>query len=180
MNYLMLPGIGGSDRDHWQSRWEDGNPCFNRFCPESWAAPELENWLAALEERVICHPEPPILVAHSLACLLVAHWAARTRCRAAGAFLVSVPDPVGPNFPAVARSFAAPPSDPLPFPSLIVASEDDPYGSPVYAQRRAEEWDAGLVEVGAFGHLNSLSGLGDWPEGRRLLTAFEAGIRPKG
>jgi predicted alpha/beta hydrolase family esterase len=117
-----------------------------------------------------------MLVAHSLACLLVAHWVARTRGRVAGAFLVSVPDPEGPSFPAAAHSFAAPPSTPLRFPALIVVSENDPYGSPAHAQQRAATWRAGMVTVGAFGHLNSSSSLGDWPEGRRLLAAFEASL----
>ncbi|MEG9472588.1 MAG: alpha/beta hydrolase [Sphingomonas sanguinis] len=34
-----------------------------------------------------------------------------------------------------------------------------------------------MVEVGALGHINGASGLGSWPEGRRLLTAFRSGTR---
>jgi hypothetical protein len=39
-----------------------------------------------------------------------------------------------------------------------------------YCQRLAEHWRARLVNVGMHGHINAESSLGDWPEGRRLLT----------
>jgi predicted alpha/beta hydrolase family esterase len=95
----------------------------------------------------------------------------------AGAFLVSVPDPTGPKFPADAASFRDVPTAPLPFPALIVASTNDPYGTIAHSRSTAGAWCAGLVEVGAFGHINSSSGLGDWPAGRQLLDAFCAGLR---
>jgi uncharacterized protein len=88
-----------------------------------------------------------------------------------------VPDPEGPNFPAEASSFGMAPSRPLPFPSLIVASGDDPYGPLEYARRRAREWNAGFVEMGNLGHINGSSGLASWTEGRRLYEAFRAGLR---
>jgi hypothetical protein len=34
----------------------------------------------------------------------------------------------------------------------------------------AADWGASYVDAGARGHLNSESGLGDWLEGRRMLT----------
>jgi predicted alpha/beta hydrolase family esterase len=117
-----------------------------------------------------------VLVAHSLACLLVIHWAMQSRLRIAGAFLVSVPDPDGPEFPSAAASFRAIPEDPLPFPSLIVASTDDPYGTLAYVRRRSAQWRTGLVIAGALGHINASSGLADWAQGRGLLEAFCAGL----
>lgn len=177
---VTLPGIYGSDADHWQSVWEAADPRLSRFQPGSWDLPDLADWIEALNRAVQGAATPPILVAHSLACLLVAHWASRRHSPIAGAFLVSVPDPEGPNFPSDAASFAAVPTDPLPFPSLVVASTDDPYGSLDYMRSRAIAWGSGLVVAGAFGHISSSSGLGDWPQGRDLVAAFQAGLGAAG
>ncbi len=174
---VTLPGIGGSGEAHWQTIWEKTDPSMVRFQPTDWDKPDLHDWLAALDRAVAAATEPPILVAHSLACLLVAHWAGRgLRSEVQGAFLVAVPDPDGPSFPAVeAGSFRAVPDTTLPFPALVVASHDDPYGSIAYARRRAAAWGAGFVIAGALGHMNSASDLGDWPVGAMLLEAFRAG-----
>jgi predicted alpha/beta hydrolase family esterase len=61
------------------------------------------------------------------------------------------------------------PPDPLPFPSIVVASTDDPYGSVEFAQSCAQAWGSRFVDAGARGHINADSGLGDWPEGYALL-----------
>lgn len=176
-SFLSLPGIGGSDAAHWQSQWEAGTPSFTRFQPADWDRPDLEDWLHALDSAIAQAATPPVLVAHSLACLLVAHAADRIADRVAGAFLVAVPDPDGAAFPAEAAGFARPPRRPLPFPAVIVASSNDPYASLDHVTARAEEWNARVIDIGAHGHINSASGLGSWTHGRQLLEAFCAGVR---
>ena len=173
---VILPGIGGSGELHWQSRWETTNPRYRRFQPTDWNRPELEDWLSALDRAVGAAPQPPLLVAHSLACLLVAHWQQVSTASVAGAFLVAVPNPQGEAFPAEAASFANPPLGEFRFPSLIIASANDPYGTIEHARGRANQWGSGLVEVGELGHINEASGLGDWPQGKALLAAFAAGV----
>ncbi len=173
---IILPGVGGSGDAHWQTHWENSTTTMERFKPTSWDAPVLEDWLAALDRAVADAVEPPLLVAHSLACLLVAHWSDRpasTPIR--GAFLVAVPDPAAPAFPSEAGSFRNVPDRPLRFPTLIVASEDDPYGSPTYSRSRANAWGSGFVIAGRLGHINGASALGDWPLGRMLFESFRAG-----
>jgi predicted alpha/beta hydrolase family esterase len=65
------------------------------------------------------------------------------------------------------------------FPAVVIASTDDPFGSIEHAHARAEEWGSGIIEIGAFGHINGQSGLGDWPQGKYILKAFSAGcLRP--
>ncbi|MFD2265269.1 RBBP9/YdeN family alpha/beta hydrolase [Lacibacterium aquatile] len=176
MTILLLPGINNSGPDHWQSLWEEVESDMKRFQPADWDRPRLEDWLATLERTVADTPGPCLLVAHSLACLLVAHWAERTQRKVKGALLVAVPDPSGPAFPVEARTFGPLPTGRLPWPSLIVASSNDPYGSLPHARHCAETWGAGLVEIGPYGHINGAHGLGRWEEGRRLLTAFATGI----
>ncbi|MFT4184927.1 MAG: alpha/beta hydrolase, partial [Rhizobium sp.] len=67
-----------------------------------------------------------------------------------------------------------PPRQRLPFPSLLVASTDDPYGPSGYAKESACIWGSELVDVGPLGHINAASGLGDWPEGQALFRRFSA------
>jgi uncharacterized protein len=171
---ITLPGIGGSGDEHWQTLWEAGSKDFARFSPSSWDEPRLEDWVAALDAAVAASDGPPVLLAHSLACLLVAHWQARSALPVAGAMLVAVPDPLGAAFPAEAASFADPPEQRLRFPSVIAASGNDPFGTMDHARRRAGEWGSRLVEMGDVGHINAGSGLGDWPAGRMLLADFMA------
>jgi uncharacterized protein len=175
---ITLPGIGGSGETHWQTLWEKADRSMVRFYPNDWDHPELDEWIAALDRAIEHSVDAPLLVAHSLACLLVAHWAVRRpRRQILGAFLVAVPDPDGAAFPAVeAASFRGVPKTALPFPTLIVASNDDPYGTISYTRNQARAWGAGFVAVGAVGHINSASGLGDWPIGAMLLEAFKAGL----
>jgi uncharacterized protein len=174
---IILPGIGGSGETHWQTLWERKNPHMRRFAPANWDRPDLADWIAALDKEIAACEQPPLLVAHSLACLLVAHWQQDSCKTVAGAFLAAVPDPQGPVFPVEAAGFVGVPEKRFAFASLIVASSNDPYGSLDYARTRAAQWGSGFVEVGALGHINGGSGLGYWPDGLDLLTAFAAGNR---
>ncbi|RUM07183.1 RBBP9/YdeN family alpha/beta hydrolase [Rhizobium chutanense] len=170
--FIHLPGIGNSGNTHWQSRWEDANPAIRRFAPTSWDQPDLSDWIEALDQAVRRAKTPPVLVAHSLACLLIAHWHQRAPSPIRGAFLAAVPDPLSSRFPADAAGFADVPQTQFGFRSLIVASTNDPYGSLPYAETRAKQWGSELKIIGAAGHINGQSDLGDWPEGLALLIDF--------
>jgi predicted alpha/beta hydrolase family esterase len=168
---LVLPGIGGSGPLHWQSRWQALEPSYRRVMVPDWDLPELEAWVSSLDSAVAAAGTPPVIVAHSLGCLAVVHWAARGG-RAHAALLVAVPDPDGPEFPAVARSFAPVPAKPFAFPTRVVASRSDPYASFEFATRSAAAWGSSLSDLGDAGHINADSGLGDWPAGRLLLAGL--------
>ena len=176
---IVLPGLGGSGADHWQSRWERTDPDMTRFMPSDWDQPELADWCRALDRAVEALDRPPVLVAHSLSCLLVAHWAAERGTLTRGAMLIAVPDPSGPAFPEEARSFAPVPEQPLPFPSLIVASTDDPFGTIDYSALCARQWGSRLIALGPLGHINAASNLGDWPAGREILVSFLAELETR-
>jgi predicted alpha/beta hydrolase family esterase len=169
---LILPGYGGSGPEHWQSLWERAHPLFRRVEERDWDAPDRGQWVAALEAAVLASGPDTVLVAHSLACLQVAHWAGGTRLFVRGALLVAIPDPDAPPFPDAARGFAPVPLSPLPFPAIVVGSSDDPYATPGFTARCATAWGARHVSAGAAGHINADSGLGDWPEGYALLEAL--------
>lgn len=145
----------------------------------------LSDWLKALDAAIDEAGEAMLLVAHSLSCLLVAHWALATECddkkarrlaKVRGAFLVAAPDPASDAFPPEASSFRCVPAGPLPFPALVVASSDDPYATTVSAKEMAQAWQAGFINVGNCGHINAASQLREWPHGWALLEAFCAGL----
>jgi predicted alpha/beta hydrolase family esterase len=168
---LILPGIGGSGPLHWQSRWEACRPAYRRVEMPDWDRPQLGVWVSTLDAAVRAAGAAPVIVAHSLGCLAVAHWAAR-RGQAKAALLVAVPDPAGPEFPEVASSFGPVPRNPFGFPSRVVASRNDPYGSFEFAERCAAAWGSAFTDAGAVGHINAESALGDWAAGQRLLADF--------
>lgn len=169
---LILPGIYNSGPEHWQSLWQAAHPNFQRVMQRDWDYPVCSEWVATLEQAVKEAGPRTILVAHSMGCLLVAHWAASTQLTIEGAMLVSVPDSTGPNFPSEAVGFAPVPLNILPFKSIVVASSDDPYGSVDHMQRCASAWGSRFVAIGAAGHINAGSGLGAWPDGYHLLETL--------
>jgi predicted alpha/beta hydrolase family esterase len=173
---LILPGLGGSGPEHWQTRWEILYPRHVRLVQRDWDHPDRQAWLASLAAAVEAAREPVVLVAHSLGCALVAHAAGRPfAARIAAALLVAPADVDSPlHTPAETRGFAPMPMTALPFPATVVASDDDPYVTITRARAFAAAWGASFVDAGPRGHLNAASGLGDWPDGRRQLEALLA------
>lgn len=167
---LLLPGWQNSGPAHWQSLWERQYGDL-RVEQDDWFWPKRGDWMARLEETLLASDTPAVLVAHSLGCLLVAAWAAHSRqtARVGAALLVAPPDVLRDDPPPQLVTWRSVPRQRLPFPSLTVISEDDPYADPAASRRLADLWGSELVSAGARGHLNDNSGLEDWPEGRKLL-----------
>jgi len=166
---LILPGINDSGPKHWQTFWEKAHPEYRRVPEQDWDHPLCRDWVEALEAAVRQAGPRTILVAHSLACLQVAHWATRTKLKVQSALLVAPPDPSRKIFPKTTKGFAPVPRKPLGFPSILVASSNDPYGTLEFSEGLARAWGSKLVSLGSKGHLNSESNLRYWPQGYRLL-----------
>lgn len=170
MDVLILPGYGDSGPHHWQSLWEASSPGFRRVVQRDWLEPRLDDWLAELERAVAACPAPPVLAAHSLACALVAHWVSRGGRGVHAALLVAPPDVVAlTGVLDAVQSFAPVPLTRLPFPSIVVASDDDLYVTSERAQAFARAWGSRFVPLSGAGHINADSGFGEWPAGRALL-----------
>lgn len=169
---LVVPGLGNSGPQHWQSLWLARHPGARRVEQADWERPDPAAWVAALECAVRGVGGPVVLAAHSLGCALVVRWAAIQDTRPVrGALLVSPSDVDSPaHTPDEVRGFAPMPLARLPFPALVVASDDDPYVPPARARAFAAAWGAGLEAVGRAGHINAASGLGAWPAGEALLA----------
>lgn len=168
---LLLPGWQNSDPGHWQSRWEAiyGD---HRVDQHDWMRPLRGDWCARLEEEVLAAAGPVVLVAHSLGCILVAAWASHSTHagKVRAALLVAPGDVERDDLRQMIPGWAPIVRQPLPFPSLMIAAEDDPYCDAARSRQLAGDWGAGFIDAGKRGHINSESGLGDWPEGRQRLN----------
>jgi predicted alpha/beta hydrolase family esterase len=139
-----------------------------------WLHPLRGDWLARLDETVIDASGPVVLVAHSLGCILVSAWAAVSRhtARVRGALLVAPGDTEAPALKDRLPGWSPIARQPLQFHSMVVGSQNDPYCSAERAQSLAYAWGARWVDLGAAGHINADSSLGDWPEGQALLQTL--------
>ena len=170
---LILSGLWNSGPKHWQTHWEARYPDWRRVEHRDWNDPVRDDWVAELDAAVATCQGAPVLVAHSLGCMLAAHWAGSSSpLRAAGAFLVAPSDVEAASYPIDANGFAPVPMARLPFPSLVLASTNDEFVTRERALAFAEAWGSRYVEIGAAGHVNADAGYGDWPEGERLLLEF--------
>ena len=180
---LILPGIGDSDAAHWQSRWQASNKNFLRVNQRDWNNPDRLEWVDILEQAVSKQSESVVLVAHSLGCLLVAHWAAQTRIKIKGALLVAPPSPKAvPSaviFNSVATGFLPIPMQAFKFPSIVVASANDPYSDLEFSKSIAKTWRSRFVNIGDAGHINTSSGFGEWPEGMNLYKQISDSFTSK-
>ncbi|MTJ79574.1 MAG: alpha/beta hydrolase [Telmatospirillum sp.] len=173
---LILPGLGDSGLSHWQTLWQISTPGARRVEQEDWDRPDLPRWVDTLQEAVVTAPSPVVLVAHSLGCVLAAHWARRGATGRVAAAMLVAPADVGEEArtPPATWCMAPIPADPLPFPSLVVASRDDSHMALDRARELAGCWGARFEDIGRAGHINGKSGLGAWPEGRHLLNQLLA------
>ncbi len=174
-NVLILPGWHDSGVGHWQSVWEATHG-YLRVQQHDWERPLRGDWQIQLEEAVLGCDEPAVLVAHSLGVILVAAWAAHTRNahRVKGALLVAPGDVARAEVRALLPSWWPIERQRLPFPSILVASRNDPRCSFEMASGLAQDWGAQLVDAGMAGHINADAKLGDWPAGHALLQGLMA------
>jgi len=180
---LLVPGLNGSGPGHWQAAWAATRSRCTMLVQDSWDDPWPARWTARLDQAIAGLPGPVVLVAHSLGCATVAHWAAThddAGKRVAAALLVAPCDVERPGAPASIARFQPMPRQILPFRSTVVASRNDPYATLGRARGFADSWGSAFVDAGALGHINAAAGLGDWPLGRILLDALlaAAGLRP--
>ena len=172
---MILPGLGDSGPDHWQSHWERRDADCRRVIQDEWEAPACASWVARLAATLAAVERPVVLAAHSAGCALVAHWVAGAAGSTAtrnviGALLVAPSDPAGPNYPKGPSGFDPVPHVRLPFASVVVASDRDPYVSAERAREYAANWGSRIVMMHDAGHINVASGHGAWPEGFELLS----------
>ena len=171
VDILIAPGLGNSGPDHWQRRWADRMANAQIIEQADWDTPVLADWVDRIHQEIMLATRPVVLIGHSLSVAAIVHTAQLrlkdTKVR--GAFLVSPPDFEGEAIPEEALPFGSVPSDPLPFPSMVIASTTDPLVSVERAQGFAADWGSDFKLAGDAGHINAASGHGPWPEGMLMF-----------
>lgn len=176
---LIIPGYTNSGPDHWQTRWEEKLSTARRVEQAEWSKPVLADWKANLVEAVNDATRPVVLVAHSLGVATAVQSIPEFRSKIAGAFFVAPPDVANLDVrPRHLMTFGPYPRDPLPFPSITVASRNDPFCAFDVAEDIAGAWGSLFIDAGESGHLNAESGHGPWPEGTLTFAKFVSTLNP--
>jgi predicted alpha/beta hydrolase family esterase len=174
VDILIQPGIGNSGPGHWQRRWGERLKTARFVDQDDWEHPRRGAWVERIQHEIMMSTRPVVLIGHSLGVSAIVHAAQDlkdTKVRAA--FLVSPPDhesDLPDDVEREIRSFARVPRDPLPFPSMLVMSTSDPFGSVEHGVDKATAWGSDLHLAGDAGHINVASGHGPWPEGLLMFT----------
>jgi predicted alpha/beta hydrolase family esterase len=168
---LILPGLGGSKPGHWQMRWAERMATAAIVEQADWWEPDADDWIATIDQACRLTTRPVVLVAHSTSVSAAVHAAPRLPDNVRGAFLVAPTDvELSPAAPEAIHVFRPIPRDPLPFPSMVVASSNDPYVTLERAVEFANCWGSDFHQAGEAGHINVESGHGPWPEGLLMFT----------
>lgn len=176
---LIVPGYTNSGPEHWQTRWEAKLSTARRVEQAEWSKPVRETWIERVAEEVNASDRPVVLVAHSLGIPTAVHAIPRFRKPVAGAFFVAPPDVANPAVrPKHLMTFGPYPREPLPFPSIVVASRNDPFCAFEIAEDAANAWGSLLIDAGEAGHLNTEAGYGPWPEGSMVFAQFLSRLSP--
>lgn len=175
---LTIPGLNNSGPGHWQTLWEDMRGDCRRVDLGSWASPNRNSWVSRLDAAIREAEGPIVLAAHSLGCVAVAWWGALQSqpygWPVAGALLVAPPDCDRMETPETIGGFGPVPKAALPFPSILVASRNDPYIFYERAHSIGKNWGSQVIDAGHSGHINADSGLGEWRFGQSLLDRLIA------
>jgi uncharacterized protein len=174
---LIVPGLRDHVPDHWQTLLEARLPRVRSVPPLEHDKLSCIARVDAIDRALQGIDGPVVIVAHSAGVVMVAHWAASRPGRdIRGALLATPADletplPVGyPTIDALkANGWLPIPRAPLPFPSIVAASSNDPLARLERARELAQSWDSRLVELGAVGHLNPQAGFGEWPGADALI-----------
>ncbi|MFM0007523.1 alpha/beta hydrolase [Paraburkholderia dipogonis] len=174
---LMVPGLRDHVAEHWQTLLE-------RMLPKAASVPPLERdklsraaRVAALDAALAKIHGPVILVAHSAGVMITVHWAQQHSRRIHGALLAAPADletPLPAGYPAIdelaQNGWHPVPRKPLPFPSIVGASRNDPLAQFERAATMAKNWGSRLVDLGEVGHLNPAAGFGEWAMAQTLIN----------
>lgn len=173
---LVIPGLHGSGPAHWQTWLQSRLPGAVRVEQDDWHRADLDAWSARIGEVLDQMPDlPHVAVAHSFGCLALAHCLGQRLARrprdgqptgVQGALLVA---PAEPERFGIAEHL---PHQDLHVPSMVFASETDPWMTLASARRWAGAWGASVLNLGDVGHINTEAGFGPLPRALHLTRAF--------
>jgi predicted alpha/beta hydrolase family esterase len=170
---LIVPDHGGAGPEHWQTRWQQRLSTARRVERADRDERAFAGWIRRIADAVNGAERPVVLIAHSLGVAAAVHAAPGFRKEVAGAFLVAPPDLEAAGPIQEMRHEVGPyPREPLPFPSLLVASRNDPWCDIAVAEDIAGAWGSLFIDAGEAGHIDGDAGYGPWPEGSMAFAGF--------
>jgi len=170
---LVVPGLHNSGPGHWQSRWQDLHPDFERVEQGDWDVPDLDAWSERLAIALRKSSRPVVIVAHSFGCLTTVHRIGEDAGTIVGALLAAPADPQ--KFGVAERLHDVR----LPIPSIVVGSTNDPWMAGHRTAYWADCWGSDFFNAGPLGHINAESGLGDWRFGQFCLQQLVLSIKAR-
>jgi len=183
---LIVPGLRDHVADHWQTLLAQRLPRVRAVPPMGREDLDCAARVEAIEGAVAGIDDPVIIVAHSGGVIMVVHWAQKHPRAIAGALLATPPDfeqPMPLGYPTIealeAGGWLPVPRAPLPFPSIVAASRDDPLGRFERVAELAQAWGSRLEDLGNVGHLNPGSGFGAWPRAEEFINQLSFRVQVK-
>jgi predicted alpha/beta hydrolase family esterase len=181
---LIVPGLRDHVDEHWQTLLAAKLSRVRVVPPMGRTNLDCTARVDAINRELMAISGPVVIVAHSGGVIMLAHWVAsltRTRKAIRGALLATPPDfeqPMPEGYPTMGALAAAGwlpvPRRPLPFPSIVAASRNDPLGRFERVEQLARDWGSRFVDLGEVGHLNPASGFGEWPQAAEFIRELAA------
>ena len=176
---LIVPGVGGSEYEHWQSWLQRGLMQCSRVEQKDWNHPVLVEWVAEFIRTISNIQDDIEVVAHSFGCLtsvaaLNQHPELIKKIKKL--ILVAPANPARFGENGFARDSQ---SDygayfhqlSLNVPTVMLISENDPWLNFNDAKALAKSWKIKPVNLGQVGHVNVASGFGPFPEIKQYLSS---------
>ena len=169
---VIVPGVGGSEAQHWQSWLQQQIVSSSRVQQKHWDRPVLNHWVSQFVKTVATIEAPIQIVAHSFGCLtsvaaLAEH--AELRAKVKNLILVAPANPARFGESGFARHSLTDYKQyfhqlSIDVPTTLLISENDPWLGYVDALQLAQAWKLTPINLGQVGHINVASGFGPFPE----------------
>ncbi len=169
---VIVPGVGGSEAQHWQSWLQQQLVSSSRVQQKHWDRPVLSEWVAQFVKTVAAVKAPIQIVAHSFGCLTsVAALAEHPELSAKvkNLVLVAPANPARFGEAGFARHSLTDYKQyfhqlNIDVPTTLLISENDPWLGYFDALQLAQAWNLTPINLGQVGHINVASGFGPFPD----------------
>ncbi len=174
-HYFIIPGLGNSGSEHWQTFFESRLNNVQRINQQEWDAPTCRDWIETIDQRISPYDlNSIVLIGHSLGCATIVHWATQYKKKIKGALLVAPSDLEAPVYTFPTEGFSPMPKEKIKFKTIVVASSNDQWVSLDRAKYFSANWGSEFINLGDAGHINAVSGYGKWEKGLEILKTLEA------
>ena len=169
---VIVPGVGGSESQHWQSWLQGQLMSCSRVQQYDWHRPILKYWVQRFVDTISSISDEIQIVAHSFGCLTTVAALAQhpeLHAKIKNLVLVAPANPARFGDQGFARHSQNDYHDyfhhlKLNVPTQLLISENDPWLDFQDAQNLAIAWQLRPITLGQVGHINVASGFGAFPK----------------